>query len=202
MNPLRRHLLAALLASAIATPALAQDEPKGWIVASLIQEGAIASVGIQLKEREATGLFSTDLLYMRPLLWGTNDFDEERRKGKVVVLPLKPGTYFVNDVQMEDVATNRNFRLRAASRAPIEVKAGEVTYLGEMVGTGTLGKPFLGFRAIEKAYILVADQQARDMPLAGEKAPEIKGKPVKSLAPFQPADMGRIFYRTRLPDVE
>ena len=169
---------------------------------SLVQEGSVLSVTIQLRERDSWGLFDTEILHVQPNLWGANEIDADKRKGSVLVQPLKPGTYVLKDVQFEEGVAQRKWRLTAASKSPIEVREGEVTYLGEIMGTGTLSKPFLGVRAIEYPYLLVSDQRERDMPLAEAKVPALKGKPVTSLAPYLPPDLKRTFYSKRLPDAE
>lgn len=200
----RRRLLVALVAhftlgTLAATAALAQSPGQGWIVLSLARMTGITSVGFDFRDK------ATDTRHPAGFSLGLFNSDQqewEGRTGAVTVLAVPAGAYRMSAFSLQDSMSNRRWSSRQDFDKPFEVRAGEVTYLGEFVGTGILSKPFLGNRAVEKPYFLVSDQQPRDLPIAEKQEPGIRGLPVRSLAPFLVKGGPNVFLTKRLPDRE
>lgn len=191
-----RHLAAFLIALAMfGSAAQAQDRGKGWIVLSVSQERSITSVALVLRpfddpqRRQEVG-FTLSLFASDQHKW------EENSTGIVRAIELPAGAWRLSGFRLDSSVTNQRWTPRQEFSIPFTVSAGEVTYLGEFLATGTYGKPFLGFRAIEKPYFLVSDQRARDLPIATRDTPEINGLPVRSVAPLQSPKKGSNYFLT------
>ena len=198
----RRRILVTFAAfwAFAATAAFAQATGQGWIVLSLARMTGITTVQLDFREK------ATDTKHYAGFtigLFNSNQQDwDEGRIGEVKVMAVPAGAYRLSAFRLEDSMSKRAWNSRQDFDKPFEVRPGEVTYLGEFVGTGILSKPFFGTRAVEKPYFLVTDQQARDMPLALKQKPEIQGLPVRSLAPFVVKGGPDVFLTKRLPDRE
>lgn len=198
----RRAALASLavLATLACASARAQSEPKGWVVASIACENSIvlAEVAITLREDSNRRFITASL----GALFGPDPLELDGRKGFVRAIALPAGAYRMVNFRLEESVAQRKWSSRKDFDKPFEVRPGEVTYLGEFVGTGTLSKPFLGVRAIEKPYFLVSDRRERDMAFAEKDKPELKGMPVRNLAPFLTPGGPNVFLTKKLPDAE
>jgi hypothetical protein len=131
-------------------------------------------------------------------LFQSDQHDWEERKGAVRVVQAPAGTYRLANFRLVHSASNQKWSAREDFSVAFEVRPNEVTYLGEFLGTGVLGKAFLGFRAIEKPYFLVSDQQARDIPLAQKEKPELAGIAVRSIAPMRSTKGANYFITRRI----
>ncbi len=198
----RRRILArlAVVGALASVPAFAQPAGQGWIVLSLARMTGITTVQLDFRDKATDSRHSAAFTIG---IFNSNQQDwDEGRIGEVKVMAVPAGAYRMASFRLEDSMSKRAWNSRQDFDKPFEVRAGEVTYLGEFVGTGILSKPFLGNRAVEKPYFLVTDQQARDLPLAEKQKPEIKGLPLRSLAPFQVKGGPDVFLTKRLPDKE
>lgn len=125
----------------------------------------------------------------------------EGRSGVVRVLKVPAGAYSLVNFRLEHAETNRKTFARDNYDIRFQVKENEVTYLGEFQGTQFLNKRPTETATVPQSYFIVQDQQARDMPLAEAANPEIRGKPVTSIAPVKAKGKSH-FQTSRLPDKE
>jgi hypothetical protein len=123
----------------------------------------------------------------------------EGRSGVVRVLKVPAGAYSLVNFRLEHAETNRKTFARDNYDIRFQVKENEVTYLGEFQGTQFLNKRPTDTATVPQSYFIVQDQQGRDMPLAEAANPEIRGKPVTSIAPLKVKGKSH-FQMSRLPD--
>ena len=123
------------------------------------------------------------------------------RSGVVRVLKVPAGNYSLVNFRLEQAETKGVWFARDNYDIRFAVKEGEVTYLGEFQGTQVLNKPPKAKAATTLSYFIVQDQQGRDMPLAEAANPEIRGKPVTSIAPVKTKGKSH-FQTSRLPEKE
>ena len=197
MNALRRVLLAAaaLVALAAGTPCLAQ---KGWVILTATSADAYNEVMITVqpvgKRDDRFGLG-----------FGTNSpFVDTRRnweghRGVIRVRELPAGDYVMTNYRLHDTTLRKSWYLTKDFAVAFQVHAGEISYLGEFQATGIRVKALIG-HYIERPYFLVSDQQARDIPLAVEDFPELKGIPVRNAFPRDALVRLPSFRVERLPD--
>jgi hypothetical protein len=197
-----RIVAAWLLLTLAAIPgAVAQSDAKGWIVVSLSQDSSIFTVILVIRAYDDPG-------QKHEVGMSLSSFASDQQKwsegseGYVRALQLPAGTYRLANFELKEVIANRRWSARNDFSIPFTVTANEVTYLGEFLGTGVLGKPFLGVRAIEKPYFLVSDQRTRDMPIAEKQTPELQGLPVRSVAPMRSGKGSNYFVTKRVPNRE
>jgi hypothetical protein len=192
--------LAAILVS-VGLPAAshAQAGGKGWVVLSVSQERSITSAVVILRPFDAPES-SQEVGFTLSLFASDQHKWAEDSTGIVRAIELPAGAWRVASFRLESSITNQRWSPRQEFSIPFTVTAGEVTYLGEFLGTGTFGKPFLGFRALDKPYFLVSDQRTRDLPIATREASEISGLPVRSVAPLRSSKGANYFLTNRAKD--
>lgn len=125
----------------------------------------------------------------------------EGRSGVVRVLKVPAGAYSLVNFRLEHAESNRKTFARDNYDIRFLVMENEVTYLGEFQGTQFLNKRPTAAATVPQPYFIVQDQQGRDMPLAEAANPEIRGKPVTSIAPVKAKGKSH-FQTSRIPDKE
>jgi hypothetical protein len=127
----------------------------------------------------------------------------EGRSGAVRVLKVPAGTYSLVNFRLEQAEPKGRWFARDNYDIRFSVKEGEVTYLGEFQGTQFLNKLPAATAAAPsfamQSYFIVQDQKGRDLALAEAANPEIRGKPVTSIAPVKAKGKSH-FQASRLPD--
>ena len=175
MNAPRRVLLlaAALVALAAAAPCLAQ---KGWVILTATSADNYNEVWITVQpvgkrdDRFSLGFGQNSVFVDTRRKW-------EGQNGVIRVRELPAGDYEMTNFRLHDNTLKKVWNLKKDFSVPFQVRAGEITYLGEFQATGVRAKALIGYY-IEQPYFLVSDQEARDIPLAVEDFPELKGIPV------------------------
>lgn len=196
-------LLAAALLAACATTSsqIADNAPAGWIVMSIAREQlnyAAATISITSTEK---GGFGRSLGYTNLTALGDRKSHSfgGNKSGYVIAERFPAGQYQVSDFHMEYGPAKTHFRSKEKFSLPLEVKAGEVVYLGEFVATGTTYKPVVLIPNVKNPYFLVSDQRARDMPIAVRENPALAGLPVRSVRVVD-TTVTPFFRSIRLPD--
>jgi hypothetical protein len=194
------HLVAVLAALALpVSGAPAESGGKGWIVVSVSLERQMTTAVVVLRAFENPET-RREVGFTRSLFASDQHDWSDDSAGVVRAIELPAGAWRLASFRLESSITNRRWSPRQEFSVPFTVSAGEVTYLGEFLATGTYGKPFLGFRAVEKPYFLVSDQRARDLPIAVQETPGIGGLPVRSVAPLRSSKGSNYFLTTRAKD--
>lgn len=193
---LRSVAAGVLLVVAGIPGALAQSEAKGWVVMSVSQDSGVGTILLVMRSFDDPGR-SHEVGLTLSLFANDQHKWTESSIGAVRALQLPAGAYRLANFRIKEVVANRQWKARQDFSIPFTVTANEVTYLGEFLGTGVLGPSFLGVRAIEKPYFLVSDQRARDMPIAEKEQPEVRGLPVRSVAPLRSGAKGSNYFVTK-----
>ena len=123
------------------------------------------------------------------------------RSGVVRVLKVPAGAYSLINFRLEHPESKGKWFARDNYDIRFGVKENEVTYLGEFEGTYYLNKRSTATHTVPQSYFIVADQKERDLALAEAAHPEIRGKPVTSIAPVKARGKSH-FQVTRIPDKE
>lgn len=217
---LRTAAISLCLAFGSIPVSMAESVPMGWIVVSLSQERGVSGVALVVqpkatrapdapapkaaqaqdapkpakvrKPRQVVGELMIDLPTEGRQEW-------DGRAGAVRVLKVPAGPYRLANFRLEHAPTKGKWFAGDDYDVPFEVKAGEVTYLGEFQGTVSVTKLPGKTGTVRQPYFIVRDQRSRDIPLAEAARPEIRGKAVLSVAPLTPPGKGH-FQTSRQPD--
>ena len=205
MNPSRRNalLLAATLllggcAASGPYATMPQGQPVGWVVVAMSKDMNYSTMEISIKPVD--GSWGGRGMGVNPMVFNATYHQfGEKKGGYVRASQFTPGTYHITNVRLVYAPSNWVYTSKADFSVPFEVKAGEVTYLGEFLATGTIVKPVILIPNVDVPYFIISDQQSRDMAIAVAETPELKGLPVKRAA-LQRSSSTPFFRTTRMPE--
>jgi hypothetical protein len=196
MNRLLAALVSAILGASILTgctgptvgiwdKALKNADPAtiGYITGSLTESTAgPRPSAVALEVCDARGEMVIRLASLMNNMWNGRipDIKDEDAVGLSFDLPVPQGTYYFCDVEFSFVGAMSSQRFSAKQKfgIPFEVKAGTVSYLGELRAMPVWGRSLIGFRVPGGGYWLISDRRERDMPLIYAKNKELTPFPV------------------------
>lgn len=191
---------AALLLGGCAAsgPTMPPGVSAGWVVVSMAKDMGYNVAELAIKPLDnSSGLRGMGFYAMN--VGATLHEFGGKKEGYVKAAQFAPGTYHIVNFKLVYAATNSVYSSKADFSVPFEVKANEITYLGEFLATGTLAKLVIFVPSPERPYFILSDQQARDMPIAVAETPQLKDLPVKK-APLAKSSATPFFRTTRIPE--
>lgn len=170
-------------------PTAKVDLSKGVLLAAVTSDGSsqVMDAWFFYRRKGTAEELRLDAFGVAGLLKKPNDFNSaDSRMGRLIALPVEPGEYELFSWTLYVQRLGGYGYISPKNPPPphtFSIRAGEITYLGNLHVDTVLGKNPFGVSMAFGGNPEITDQSARDLPLLKSKYPNLAELPVKPSVP-------------------
>lgn len=165
------------------------DTTKGVLLAAITSDGRnqVIDAWFFYRKKGTTEERRLDAFGAAGLIMKPNDFKGvDSRMGRLIALPLEPGDYELFNWMLYVNRLGGYANLSPKTAPPphsFTIRAGEITYLGDLHIETILGKNPFGISLAFGGNPDITDQTARDLPVLKTKYPNLANWPIQTSIP-------------------